>query len=213
MRVQCVDLDPGAANGRMEASLLAEALLRFRHLDRIQASLDAPLLWSIELEIGVDAEGRQLVPRFLPDADANDRFNSARRTITRELDVRQTAATIEKEKTGGYQVVDSSLLRDADRLASDSGSNASAIVYPVNTLLGPLFLTLGLEDDSVTPENQKSAGSRRFLALAESLTSRVRVPSSATALLGKQYIASLGSSEDAKLLVRVAANLFAESAL
>ena len=219
LRVQCVDLDPGAANGRMQASLLAEALLRFRHLDRIQASLDAPLLWSIELEIGIDAEGRQLVPRFLPDADANDRFNSARRTITRELDVRQTAATIEKEKTGGYQIVDSSLLRDADRLASDSGSNAtelratSAIVYPVNTLLGPLFLTLGLEDDSVNPENQKSAGSRRFLALAESLTSRVRVPSSATALLGKQHIASSGSSEDAKLLVRVAANLFAESAL
>lgn len=220
LRVQCIDLDPAAANGRMETSLLAEALLRFRHLAQMQGSLDAPLLWSHELEIGVDAEGRQLVPRFLPDADANDRFNSTRRTITRELDVRETAATIEKEKTGGYQVVDSSKLRDADRLTSDSGSNAtelratSAIFYPVNTVLGPLFLTLGLEDDSVISENQNSAGSRRFLALAESLTSKVRVPSSATALLGKQHMASSsGSSEDAKLLIRVAANLFAESAL
>ena len=62
--------------------------------------------------------------------------------------------------------------------------------------------------------NQKSAGSRRFLALAESLTSRVRVTSSATVLLVKQDItSSSGSSEDAKLLVRVAANLLAEPAL
>lgn len=153
LRVQCVDLDPGAGNGRTDASLLAEALLRFRHLARIQGSLDAPPMWSIELEIALDAEGRQLVPRFLPDADANDRFNSARRTITRELDVREAAATAEKEKTGGYQFVDTSLLRNVDKLASQSSSNStelraiSAIVSPVNTTLGSLFLTLGLEDD------------------------------------------------------------------
>lgn len=220
LRVQCVDLDPGASNSRADASLLAEALLRFRHLNRIQGSRDAPPLWSLELEIAVDAEGRQLVPRYLPDADANDRLNSARRTITRKLDVREAAARVEKDKTGGYQVFDASLLQDADRPDSESGSNAtalratSAIISPVNTPLGPLFLTLGLEDDSIIPGNQKPPSSRRFLALAESLTSRVRVPSSATALLAKQDIApSLGSSEDAGLLVQVAANLFAESAL
>lgn len=219
LRVQCVDLDPSVGNSRTGASLLAEALLRFRHLARIQRSRDAPPLWSIELEIAVDAEGRQLVPRYLPDADANDRLNSARRTITRELDVREAAATVQKDKTGGYQIVDASLLQDADKLASESGGKAtalratSAITSPVTTPLGPLFLTLGLEDDAVISGDQKSAGSRRFLALAESLTSRVKVPSSATALLATQDIASSGSSEDAKLLVRVAANLFAESAL
>ncbi|KLU82007.1 hypothetical protein, variant [Magnaporthiopsis poae ATCC 64411] len=221
LRVQCVDLDPSAGNGRTDASLLAEALLRFRHLARIQGSPDAPpLLWSIEPEVAVDAEGRQLLPRFLADTDANDRFNSARRTITRELDVREVAATVEKDKTGGYQVVDASLLRDADKLASELGGNATelratnTIISPVNTPLGPLFLTLGVEDDSVVSGNQKSAGPRRFLALAEKLTSRVRVPRPATALLAKQDIASSsGSIEDAKLLVHVAANLLAESAL
>lgn len=103
----------------------------------------------------MDAEGRQLPPRFLPDTDANGRFNSARRTIMRELDAREAAATVGKDKTGGYQVVDASLLRDADKLVSESGSNATelratgAIISPVNTPLGPLFLTLGLEGDSI----------------------------------------------------------------
>ncbi|KAI0552262.1 hypothetical protein F4679DRAFT_581566 [Xylaria curta] len=227
LRVQCIDLDPGTGNGnsRTDASLLAEALLRFRHLSQIQGSLDAPPLWSMELEIAVDAEGRQLVPRFMPDADANDRFNSARRTIRRQLDVREAAATLGREKNGDYQVVDASLLRDADQLTSESGSNAielhatSAIISPVNTPLGPLFLTLGLEEDeSVAPGDRKSAaGPRHVLALAESLTSRVRVPNSATARLAKQdinIVSSSGSIENsAKLLVQVAANLFAESAL
>jgi hybrid polyketide synthase/nonribosomal peptide synthetase ACE1 len=223
LRVQCVDLDPGAGNGRVDASVLAETLLRFRHLTRIQNSLDAPPpLWSVELEIAVDTEGRQLVSRYLPDNDANDRFNSARRTITRELDVREAAAVVEKDKTGGYQVVEASLLQHADKLASESGRSAtelratSAIISPVNTPLGPLFLTLGLEDDgSIISGNQKSAGSRRFLALAESLASRCSIPSSATALLSQQDDAasSSRSSVDEKLLALVAANLFAESAL
>ncbi|KAK1996638.1 hypothetical protein LX36DRAFT_691895 [Colletotrichum falcatum] len=223
LRVQCVDLDPGTGNnGRADASLLAEALLRFRHLALTQGSLDAPPpMWSVEPEIAVDAESHQLIPRVLPDADANDRFNSARRLITRRLDVREAAATVEMNKTGGYQVVDASLLRDADKLASESGSNAkelcatSAIMSPINTPFGPLFLTLGLEDDSVASKNQKSAGSCSFLALAESLTSRVRVPSSATALLANQDFTSSapGINDGIKLLVRVAANLFAESAL
>lgn len=220
LRVHCVDLDPGASNGRMDAPLLGEALLRFRHLERIQGSLDVPPLWSVELEISVDAEGRQLVPRFLPDAEADDRFNSARRTITRELDVREAAATLEREKKGGYYVVDASLLRDADKLASESGSNAmelratNTIISPVNTPLGPLFLTLGLEDNTVIAGNQNLSGSRYCLALAESLTSRVRVPNSATALLSKEDIGSSpASGENAKLLVLVAANLFAESVL
>ncbi|UNI19395.1 hypothetical protein JDV02_005580 [Purpureocillium takamizusanense] len=76
---------------------------------------------------------------------------------------------------------------------------------------------MGLEDDgSAISGNRKSAESRRFLALAESLVSRVSVPISATVLLAKQDhdASSLGSSEDANLLlVRVTANLFAESAL
>lgn len=233
LRVQCVDLDPelnpGAANGRADAALLAEALLRFRRLARIQTQVQTqtqePPLWSIEPEVAVDARGRQLVPRFLPDSDANDRFNSARRTITRVLDVREagSAVTVEmekdKDKTGGggfqYRAVDASLLRDADKLASELGSDSaelratSAVISPVETPLGPLFLTLGLEgegDDS------------RFLALAESLTSRVRVPRTSTAHIAKServITSSSGShgTEDARLLAQVAAHLLAECAL
>ncbi|CAP62330.1 uncharacterized protein PODANS_0_240 [Podospora anserina S mat+] len=201
LRVQCVDLDPelhpgGGANGRADAALLAEALLRFRHLARIQTQVQTtqaqePPLWSVEPEIAVDARGHQLVPRFLPDIDANDRFNSARRTITRELDVRELT------------------LPNTTELRA-----TTAIISPVDTPLGPLFLTLGLEEE-------EEAGDSRFLALAESLTSRVRVPRSATALIAnsKGRVTTSPSSpgiretEDAKLLVQVAAHLLAESAL
>lgn len=44
-----------------------------------------PILWTVEREIIHDKTGQSLIPRVIPDRDMNDRYNSARRTVLRDV--------------------------------------------------------------------------------------------------------------------------------
>ncbi|EXK77811.1 hypothetical protein FOQG_17497 [Fusarium oxysporum f. sp. raphani 54005] len=73
--------------GAMAANTLAEAVLRFRasvawgQRQEENTPRGAPMLATVERELVLDREGQMLVPRFIPDADMNRRYNSARRPI------------------------------------------------------------------------------------------------------------------------------------
>ncbi|KAK1959951.1 AMP-binding enzyme [Colletotrichum sublineola] len=68
------------------ADALTEALLRFtasaawNQQDKATKGAGSMLL-TVERELVLDREGQLLIPRFVPDRDMNDRYNSARRPI------------------------------------------------------------------------------------------------------------------------------------
>ncbi|TDZ13320.1 Polyketide synthase-nonribosomal peptide synthetase [Colletotrichum orbiculare MAFF 240422] len=88
--------------GAMTATVLAEAVLRFRasatwdqqqqqqqqqdgvlrgEVATSASTASPPMLMTVERELVVDREGQVLIPRFIPDEDMNRRYNSARRPI------------------------------------------------------------------------------------------------------------------------------------
>ncbi|KAI2758968.1 hypothetical protein DTO006G1_6365 [Penicillium roqueforti] len=105
------------------ANMLSEALLR-HHLLRQWQSRKEPLLWSSEPEV-VMQDRRALIPRLLPSTDKNQRYNSQRRAITKEVDPRQ--ATIQMIQNGvTFDVNDVSPL-----LISDAPSSKSITVRSI----------------------------------------------------------------------------------
>ncbi|KAJ5951279.1 uncharacterized protein N7479_009692 [Penicillium vulpinum] len=86
INLQLIDIE--AVDGST-ANTLSEALLR-HHLLRQWRSNKEALLWSSEPEV-VMQDQRALIPRLLPSTDKNQRYNSHRRAITKEIDPRQTA--------------------------------------------------------------------------------------------------------------------------
>lgn len=211
LRLQCIDFEGSA---KIDARLLSEAVMRFHYLStsastvrdgRKPSSVDAGLLWSVEPEIIIDAGGRQLIPRFVPFADANDRYNSARRIVTHDVAAAERALSVQKTREGGYSVYDISSLPMEDREVTDGDSlvelHAShAILSPVNTPLGPRFVTLG--HSSSHPEN-------RLLALTENLNSITTVHDAAIV----SDTAADSTVLDERVLVLTAVNLFAQAIL
>ncbi|KAF2218978.1 AMP-binding enzyme [Elsinoe ampelina] len=46
-----------------------------------------PMLWTVEREIIQDQTGQSLIPRVIPEKNMNDRYNSARRSILRDVPI------------------------------------------------------------------------------------------------------------------------------
>lgn len=86
MRCHFVDFQEVA---RIDARRLAEAVLRFQACvtkekpKKINSKMET--LWSVEHEIIIDADGREKVPRLKAATGANDRYNSARRAISKRV--------------------------------------------------------------------------------------------------------------------------------
>lgn len=79
LNIQMFDLDPTVQNGIYANTVpeLAETLLGQLALSSWGSD---SLLWTLEPEVIV-RNGRQLIPRLLPDREKNNRYNSQRRTI------------------------------------------------------------------------------------------------------------------------------------
>ena len=90
-----VDLDPSTErDGDGEARVLVEYILQQVALDEWEAPPSAladgahrgaDFLWSREPEVYVDGRGKVLIPRLMPDEERNERLNSSRRSMTREV--------------------------------------------------------------------------------------------------------------------------------
>ncbi|KAI1129525.1 hypothetical protein F5Y10DRAFT_290905 [Nemania abortiva] len=169
LKVQCIDFEGTA---KIDARVLADAVLRFQYLStRSHTTKSADLLWSIEPEIIVDVEGRELIPRLEPDSAANARYNSFKRTVTRDVDVAKSGLVVYKDEKNHYT------LHEEHSLSGLVGSAAysvelrvhQAALAPQQTPVGPRFVTLGEDTVSGT----------RYVALADKLASTVIVPESA----------------------------------
>jgi SAM-dependent methyltransferase len=89
-------LDVGANFGELTSNLLAECMLRLRETAErgpLIGELDR-VLWSAEPELFLQ-DNRLYVPRLKCDEHQNARYNSAKRRITRRLEISQSATPLD----------------------------------------------------------------------------------------------------------------------
>jgi len=97
IRFQSLDLD---AIRESTASVLARKLLQFEASEIWEQTGQAKnLLWSTEVELSYE-NGRFLVPRLMRNQARNDRYNSARRLITREVDPKTCTVGLRRVEEG-----------------------------------------------------------------------------------------------------------------
>ncbi|OQE31773.1 hypothetical protein PENSTE_c001G00730 [Penicillium steckii] len=157
LRFQFLDLE----NVRKpDPRALAEHLLRFVALGRWDASGQssrAPL-WSPETEVIINSEGKELVPRLRTLQNLNDRYNSARRDIEKEVKGAESVVTISSKN-------DQFFVRERANTLDISLSNAvkvtHSILHAVKSPIGYTFVALG--------ENTKTG--TQCLVLADSVSS------------------------------------------
>ncbi|RYP73786.1 hypothetical protein DL770_007712 [Monosporascus sp. CRB-9-2] len=153
---------------RIDARALVEVVLRFQISGSAQEQSQRNTLWSVESEIVIDSDGRQLVPRMRPVSNANDRYNSARRTITKDVQTQDSPIAIENVD-GQY------VLLEQSSLASPRGDGSTvslklthSSLQAIKTALGDAFLVLGSCTTTGT----------QYLGLWDSVASLVEIPQS-----------------------------------
>lgn len=192
-RLQFLDLDPSE---EPDAALITETFVRLLNTSTwLEKSPRKPLLWSIEPEL-VQADGRLWIPRVRPKTAANDRYNSLRRTITRDVDLRDSIVNISFAGT-------SLLLEDSGPVAQFNKSiYGRAIIKVSHSLLSPiridpqtmLFILCGIDTHT---------GAEVF-ALSDKQASMVDVPYEWT------FRAGISSLELQSLIVPVVVGLVSQ---
>ncbi|KAH8820161.1 putative polyketide synthase [Xylogone sp. PMI_703] len=153
---------------------VAEVLLRF-HVR--PTNIDNDIVWTVEPEIVIDNEKRQLLSRLRPIPELNDRYNSSRRVIVREkvlFESKDLAPLPISVQLSPNDCIIRELSRYSDITSTDSKQAEELIELnimhtvssAVKSPLGHKFLVLGVQSGTKVP----------FLALTSSLSSIVKVP-------------------------------------
>ncbi|GME22836.1 hypothetical protein DL768_008056 [Neofusicoccum parvum] len=163
LRLQFFDIDPSLT---VTANTFAEALLQLQATDEWSGS---DLVWTTEPELALTKDGLT-IPRVIPSQARNDRYNSHRREITKEVDVKLSTVEIESRESSSYTLLERFDPKFAQ--ASYSASNIDVVVsYSCLSSLkieavGYLFLVLG----------RIASSGDAVLALSETPASLVNVP-------------------------------------
>ena len=187
LRLQFLDI-PDV--GQIDARVVAETVVRLNAKE-----LDAEdILFTVEQEIIIDAEGHHLVPRLNPISAANDRYNSISRPMVEKIDVGKSVVELQRDGN-------SCAVRQLSRYETSKeprGGNTielhitHTVLSALKTPLGPKFLALAVD----------SSG-KRYLTLVPSLTSVLKVPEESAVLCNHLGLA------DESLLTLTAAHLIA----
>lgn len=144
----------------LDAHKIAETFLRLR----TQAEQKSNILWPLEPEIVIDSQQRELVPRLRHMSMLNDRYNSRRRVVTREVDIKTSPVIMEPSQNGCvFRELRVGKVDDKEHLIELRTTHT--VLSAINTPLGHKFLALGVEP---------SSGSS-YLALVPSPASVLRV--------------------------------------
>ncbi|KAI1100045.1 hypothetical protein F4804DRAFT_348896 [Jackrogersella minutella] len=171
LQLQFLDFDPLLL---IEAKRLAVECLRLLFSQEwlsIEKGKYVDLVWTIEPELALKKNGGLIIPRVIPNRERNDRCNSRRREVSKNVSLKDHIIEIQYEEASS-----SYARRDRKSPTStrhiDDASNADIVVRYSSLLAlridgaGYLFLVLG---HIVNTE-------QRVLALSDIQASRVRVP-------------------------------------
>jgi hypothetical protein len=88
--------------------IVAETFLRLAFMCEREPT---PTMWTVETELVLE-DGKVLIPRIMPIPELNDRLNSVRRVVTTQLDISNTAVTLQPQNEAGkliYHVSDTKM--------------------------------------------------------------------------------------------------------
>ncbi|QYS96931.1 Carrier domain-containing protein [Trichoderma simmonsii] len=200
----------------VQPEVLAEALLRLHHFaaEKNSGRDTSGTVWSSEPEVIIEQNGRQLLARIRPISEVNDRYMSARRTVTRQRDLSKQSAAVVLESTAsaGQETGPTVALREFPgqnpfiESLSDAGTTVSEASVELQTVLstssaircgalGYMFVVLGAQADG-----------KRYLVLSSSLAPRLRVPVSSA-------VAVPDNGDDSTTLAALSAHLIATEIL
>lgn len=189
LRLQFLDIEDVK---NLDAWKIAEVFLRLR----VKVEDKKNILWPLEPEIVIDSDRCELLPRLRHSSTRNDRYNSTRRVVTRDVDFKSLPISMESRNDG-------CIFRELRLRGTNVEEHlieirtTHTIWSAINTPLGHKFLALGIE---------RSSGST-YLALVPSPASVLRVPAAAAIRCSTTH------SSMELLLALVAAHLVATAAL
>ncbi|RYP36755.1 hypothetical protein DL767_003254 [Monosporascus sp. MG133] len=166
LRLQFLDLDTTAPP---DPTAIAESLLRFQMAGNWEndGATSSPLLHSVEPELYLDKGGRFYIPRFKLNKRQNDRYNSGRRNITKQIAIREKAVELAQREThdASWYLLEG---KDTPEL---EGAVEIDVLYSVSRAVEVsrgsfLFPVLGVRRDTA----------ETVLALSPKQASRIRVP-------------------------------------
>ncbi|KAA6407229.1 MAG: hypothetical protein FRX48_09031 [Lasallia pustulata] len=139
LRLQFLDLDTSL---KLDARSIAETLLRFRVASVWERDeLQNKFLWSVEPEIVVGPQGQHLIPRLAPIQDANDRYNSSRRPITKHMNPQDSVVKMVKEGTR-YSIQET---LEQSVLTQTSGGSSTVDVRISHSVISALKMPKGFQ--------------------------------------------------------------------
>ncbi|KAI1332856.1 hypothetical protein F5Y16DRAFT_128616 [Xylariaceae sp. FL0255] len=164
LRLQFLDVETPAS---LNVCQIFEHVLRLYEISSSDSRVDQTL-WSFEPEIVIDSHGRELLPRLRHISVLNDRYNSTRREIMRELDPRTAAIRLQKDgaKWVGTELPLGRLSATETKLQVIEINTTHTTKSAIRTRWGYGFLALGVERESQI----------KYLALVPSPASVLRIP-------------------------------------
>lgn len=172
LRFQFLDLEELR---RPDARILAEHLLRFVALGLWGTSGQSSLapLWSAETEVIINSEGQQLIPRLRALHQLNDRYNSARRVIEKEVKSTDSVVTVSRKNDQFFlREKTSSLDISATRILRITHST----LHAVKSTIGYSFVALGASTTTGTRYLVLSNAVSSFVAPQEGIQRVCQVP-------------------------------------
>ncbi|PVH70207.1 putative hybrid PKS-NRPS enzyme [Cadophora sp. DSE1049] len=154
-------------------SLVASYLLRLAAIHTWKRTRPLDLLWSMEPEIAIQG-GKPILPRLVSNQAQNDRYNSSRRPITREVSVSEAKIQIQAINSS-YELKD---ISQAQFFQEQPSATTKITLRVTHSLLrsikvgsaGYLFLHIG---------NHIASG-QCLLALSDKMESLIQVPEHCT---------------------------------
>nr|AKL78827.1 GLNRPS8 [Glarea lozoyensis] len=197
IRLQFLDVD---IPDSLEPQALADVLLRLQITGQWETEgTNSDVLWTTEPELALD-QRRLMLPRVYLNKAQNDRYNSSRRPITKQLDS-------SKSKVGVIHTGDSYTLREwnmPNHAQNSHGANCvdinvrHSLLSSIKISTGAsLYLSIGSTLDS----------NKLVLALSETQTSAVSTPEAWTTPC------DIAENQQQHFLLSVAHNLVAQSIL
>jgi hypothetical protein len=204
--LQTLDLGSDLPVSSVQASMLAELILRLKTLTKIVRSGESErLLWNFEPELVLQADRRVYTPRVRQNVAQNARYNSAKREIRRQIDTESALLELVKRDNGagsysvrekhlvpvsrnkrqsptsnGWHFIDESLSLEGEASSGDddaSGDDDSHYTIRVScSLLSSLKTPAGYFFVQIGRDVKKG---HKFLCFSASNTSTVTVPRSA----------------------------------
>ncbi|KAJ8132306.1 hypothetical protein O1611_g1320 [Lasiodiplodia mahajangana] len=199
--LQILDLDKLDDEDRV-AQLFATELLRLEVLKKweYEAQGEIDLLWSIEPEVCFEG-GARLIPRLYKCEQANERYNSARRTVTRKVNPQESPVLFVNEGSS-YELQHPSPLRLPDALPVLAEARTIQISHFMLQAIG-----IGSSGKFMLCAGTDRATGEKLLALSHSMESQPTVLADWTMPL------PLEDANPASLLAAIAARVTASSIL